>query len=241
MNPNLEFEKGIEALRCEQPEPGAALRTLTALRQPLKKRSWPVRVSATAAVIAIGLFVFLPQPSAASSLDPIVQALQAAPKWMRTTYTRDPLGNETWSSVTVHLGAIERTTFNPDAPEASPQGELSITTIDGKRIRKFANREVVESQNPSSDPSPAQVIVSMASHELVQSVKVSRNVVEDGRRFDKYLVMWRADEVQRAGQLTIYTEPGSKLPVRMIGISGNSIGFHTEWAYRDFPARFSPR
>lgn len=239
MNPNIEFQKGIEALRNEMPDVGVAHRTLLAIRRPPKRNAWAGPVSATA-VLAIGLVFAWPKPSAASSLDPIVQAVRSAPRWMCTVYTKESMGKEVWASVTVRLGDTERTTYNPKVRGMSPQGELSITYSKGKRIRKYADRQTVDSHPNQSETVPEQLIDSFANHQLVKSVEQSKNVSEGGRLYDRYLVAWTATPIQRTGQLAVYTNPGSKLPVKMIGVSGNSLGLHAEWVYGDIPPEFRP-
>lgn len=240
MNSNLEFQKGIEVLRNEEPEPGVAHRTLLALREPPKQNVWAGLVPAAVAVTAIGLVFALPESSSASSLDPIVRAVRAAPRWMCTVYTKDSLGKEVWASVTVRIGETERTTYNPKVPGMSPHGELSVTYSGGKRIRKYADRQTEDAHPNRSDTVPEQLIDSFADHQLTQSVGLSPNVSEAGRFYDRYLVTWKATTIQRAGQLAVYTNPGTKLPVKMIGVGGNSVGLHAEWVYSDIPVQFRP-
>ena len=48
------------------------------------------------------------------------------------------------------------------------------------------------------------------------------------------MVSWK-QSVERSGEIALYTEAGTKRPVRMLGVGGNSLGLHSEWQYEDVP------
>jgi len=237
MRNDHELDRGFAALRDEKPAPDAALRTLRRLRQPQRRQTWKT-VGVPLAVVAAGsLFLAMPRPSAANELKSVLQALRRAKVWMATVYVLDPSGREVVSQRIASDGRVHKTVFNRSAPGMDARSETAFFTVGDRRFNVFDDCTLIDHKGPRKESAPEQVVEDMLSAGLVKDVRVERSVIDHGAKLDKYTMTWdQAATGGRKGTIAIFTEPGTKRPVRMVGLAGNSVGFHSEWTYDKVPA-----
>ncbi|MBS1715289.1 MAG: hypothetical protein JST30_13225 [Armatimonadetes bacterium] len=237
MNHEHDIDRGFAALRDERPEPESALKALKKLRSPAPRRNWTV-VGVPIAVVAAGaLFLAVPRTSAANELKSVLQALRQAKVWMATVYVLDPSGREVVSQRIASDGRVHKKVLNRSAPGMDARSETAFFTVGNRRFNVFDDCTLIDKKGPSMEAAPEQIVEDMLTAGLVKDVRVERSVIDRGARLDKYTMTW--DQVAtggRHGTIAIFTEPGTKRPVRMVGLSGNSVGFHSEWIYDKVPA-----
>lgn len=232
-----EFESGFAALKSEVARPGAAqdakkVGAVAPRRVPLTLVGLPVAV-----IAAMALMIAIPRPSAAAELNAVMDALKKAGTWMAIVYETDKSGHERMTQKIASNGTVYKTTYLEGGSVTGSGSEDALAFAEGKRYNFFPKYTYIDDAGEEKKVGPEQQIEDMLRNDLVTGVRVERNVLLEGQKRDKYLMSWNQKVAQgRSGEIAIYTEIGTKRPVKMIGVLGNSIGFHTEWRYKDVPA-----
>lgn len=235
MRSDNELDRGFAALRTEESPTGAHQRALQKLQPPTPSRNWRVAALPLVAAGVAAAFLSMPRTSSAAELKKMLDALRQTRVWMVTTYVTDKNGNKVVSQRIASNGRVHKSTFNPDAPGRSNGSEKAVAFVDGARINFFPDCTLIETAENQSE-GPEQIVSNMISGELVTDVKVQNKVTEGGRLVDRYTFTWNQVATGgRHGEIMILTEPGTRKPVRIVGLSGNSVGFESEWTYSNIP------
>ncbi|MBS1724787.1 MAG: hypothetical protein JSS66_17735 [Armatimonadetes bacterium] len=245
MTNNNELEQGFAALRAETSDPVAAQKALRALRQPRKRLDWRLAGIPLAAAILTASFLATPRTSSASDLRAILDTLHASNTWVATMFAQDGKGQEVVAMQIASDGDVYKVTFNPGAPGASPANARALALVGGRRITFLSDCTVIdESAGPVwrmgravwFKQAPDAIIDDLLQNKLVTNVSTRKSLNDHDRILDEYVVAWRQGSTdERSGRIALYTEAGTKRPVRMLGVGGNSLGLHSEWRYDDVP------
>lgn len=235
MKSNYEIENGFAALKAETSDPSAADRALQSLRNPRSSLNWRLATLPIAGLALLAAFLATPRSASAAELREILETLRNSKVWANTQFVPDKQNGEVVSMQIASNGAVQKVTFNPLAAAANSGQPKALALSEGRRITFRSDCTVIDDVNDVwFKQAPETIIDDLLKNQLVTRITTKKGLDVGGRKLDEYVVNWKQG-LERSGEIALYTEAGTKRPVKMLGVGGNSVGLHSEWRYEDVP------